>query len=412
MDFLEKHKNGVFFLTAVSAGSSVLAMLANYLYNIFMARSIPLDQYGKLSIAIAIITVLSIPSGSFSTFFTREFSKLQSAPEKIAFIANKYSKLLFFAFSILSGGIAVYFVAAGSPEAAMVVLALPAVYAALPLFSMMQAREDIIALSGLNLLGNLIKLAVGIGLVGMGFGLFGASAAIAIPSLLVLFAALFLLRGSLAVTKEPHDVSLRKPVLLMIAIMLLQGLFLYADLFAIQFFFGNEKTGVYNVAETTAKITFFLSGAVIITFFPKAAKLDFSKALEAAKLFFGSAAFLVPSTAVFLIFPSQLIRFFYGEKFAPAVEPFWLLALGFFVFSLFNIVQSALLSKGREKEVLAMNAIGLLVHASLLAFLVPSMGMIGAAVSVAASSAVLLALSVVSLLRFMRHEGNAHSVAS
>ena len=60
----------------------------------------------------------------------------------------------------------------------------------------------------------------------------------------------------------------------------------------------------------------------------------------------------------------------------------------------------SLLAKGKERDVLAINAAGLLLHCLLLCYFVPSSGLLGAGVAVIISSTALLAASAIALLYY------------
>ncbi len=400
----EKQKGGFLFLGIVSNACAVLSMGISYLFNILMARSLSLSDFGLLGVAIAYYTILIIPTGSLSTILTREFSKLQKAgkQQEIAFLARKYAKKALLYSGLVTLLVITAALALSKPEVAIIVFLVPIGYAAIPLNSILQSSERIVALSILGLAGAVLKLVFGLAVVALGFGLFGAAGAISTSGLLIIATTYLILKDSLSKTAR-FKLGLRKALSLTTAILVIQGLFLYADLFAVQNFLGNGQTGLYNVAETTAKITYFLTGAVILVLLPKMAKLDFTKdKRKIAMLLLGGTAFLLPPALVLIGFPREIVLFFYGDKFSQAIPAFQALAAGFLIYSIFNIVQYGLLAKGKERDVLAINAAGLGLHCFLLSYFVPLQGLTGAGIAVIISSTALLAASIVALVGYTR----------
>jgi O-antigen/teichoic acid export membrane protein len=401
--YLER-KEGFLFLSIVANAAAIAGMGLSYLYNIVMARSLSLAEFGLLGVAVAAVTIMTIPVGSLQVVLTREFARLEKSGKEaeMAFLAKNYARKAFAYSGVLTVLVVLWAVLASRPEIAIAVIAVPLTYATYCLYPVFQAREQITLLSAFGLAGNLLKLGFGLLVAYFGLGLAGAAAAFSVPGLL-LVACLLAVLGKFLSKARKHELDLRSAFGLTTAILLMQGLFLYADLFAVQNILGNEKAGLYNVAETTAKITFYLSGAVILVLLPKAAKLDFSRQKrEALALLAGAGAFLLPPALLLMAFSKPIVLFFYGEKFAQAIPAFYGLAAGFLVYSLFNVVQYALLARGREKAVLAINAAGLALHLFLLWNFVPSQGLVGAGTAVIISSACLLATGVAVLSSQLR----------
>lgn len=397
-------KGGFLFLGIIANAAAVVGMGLSYIYNIVMARSLSLGDFGLLGVAVAFVSILTVPVGSLGVILTREFAKLEKAGKEaeIAFLAKAYAKKALCYSGAPTLLVVLWAVLASKPEIAIMVITVPLTYATFCLYPIFQAREQITLLSLFNLAGGLFKLGFGLLAVFLGLGLFGAVAAFSLPGLLVVAAVLIVLQKFLSKTRK-YELDLKSAFGLTTAILVIQGLFLYADLFAVQNFLGNAQTGLYNVAETTAKITFFLSGAVILVLLPKMAKLDFSRNnREIALLLLGGSAFLLPPALVLVGFPSELVLFFYGDKFSQAIPAFQALAAGFLIYAIFNIVQYALLAKGKERDVLAINASGLVLHVLLLAYFVPLQGLVGAGTAVIMSSTALLLASVLALLYYSR----------
>jgi O-antigen/teichoic acid export membrane protein len=324
----------------------------------------------------------------------------------MAFLAKNYARKAFGYAAVPTLLVVLWAMLASKPEIAIAVIAVPLTYATYCLYPVFQAREQITLLSLFNLAAGVLKLGFGLLVVFLGLELLGAVGAFSLSGLLLVPVLLLILRKFLSKSKK-YELDLKSAFGVTTAILVIQGLFLYADLFAVQNILGNAQTGLYNVAETTAKITFYLSGAVILVLLPKAAKLDFARQKrEALLLLSGAAAFLLPPALLLMAFSREIVLFFYGDKFAAAVPAFAALAAGFLVYSLFNVVQYALLAKGREKAVLAINAAGLALHLFLLWHFVPIQGLVGAGTAVIVSSACILAAGIAVLSSQMAEKKN------
>ncbi|MBU1197108.1 oligosaccharide flippase family protein [Candidatus Micrarchaeota archaeon] len=386
------------FRSNLIATSGTLANLfLAYLFHFVMTRMLLQSQYGDLSVLIGLFAVASVPAASISAVLTRELSKLEAKRQfkKMHFVLFKYLKnvTLLSALLIIVISLAALFVY-NSRElqwaAAIISLGIPAAYFMNMASSYFQSKENIVVLMAIGVAREFFKLASAVLLVFMGFGLLGAAASFPAGYLVVVLVLAAFFRFRLKGT-TPYTISLKKSFFILMLTSFMISAFMYLALFFVKYYLGSVSAGIYNVAEVTSKVLFYLAAGIVLVVFPKSSKLSYAKDPAALKqLIWKSSAFLLPVLVAFVLFSGPLISFFYPDEYAGAAPVLTLLAIGTFFFAIFTILLNIMWSQRQERFPFLLLIAGIGLHALLLNLLVPVLHLQGAALAVVLSSFTLL----------------------
>lgn len=394
----------------IATGAVLVGMLLNYIFNFSMTRLITPDLYGQLSILVGILSILTVPMGSIQSILSREIAKLDKKKKKdeIIFLVRRYSK--FMALGGVVAGIGVFIFSylitlvglKGTLTVPLQIIAFGVVFMFVlsVIKAYYQGREKINKLSVILILEPVLKLAAGVVLVLLGFGIFGATLSLWIGSLaLAVLIIPFFIRK---IRVKEHKLKISKSFILVTAASTLMMLFLYLDLFFVTYNIGVEAAGFYNVASITSKILFYGIGGVILVILPTSSKLNLKTDRKKFRgLILKSMAFLVPVIIIFLLFPQQIITIFYTEAYASSVMPFLILSIGMLMFSVFKVLSSIMWSQHMEKQPLIIMAVAVVMDMILLKLLVPTQGMIGAAWATSIVSVFCMVASIVVLRKLL-----------
>jgi stage V sporulation protein B len=375
-----------------------------------MTRLLTPDLYGELALVIGILSILLVPIGSIQTLLTREIAKLDKTNEerKIIGIIKRYSKIGIFAG--LAIGIILFFSSYfisrifDDPQLILPIqiisVGIPVAFLLTILGSYYRGKEKIGILSATMVVDPLIKLLFAVGLVILGFGLLGATFSLWVGSLFAMLLLTPILWKKAKTLK--FSLNLNKSFFLILSTSILMMLFLYLDLFFVKYYLGSEEAGYYNVAAMTSKVLYYAVGGIVLVFLPKCSKLNHEKDKKEIKsLLIKSILILIPFFIIFLIFPNLIITILYSAKYLPAIAPFQILTFGMLFFSIFQIFLNLMWSQNKEKFLLVLSFVTLLIDAFLLNYLVPIRGIEGAAIATTITSLFLLVPSVFAIKKFI-----------
>lgn len=387
-----------------------VGMGLSYIFHFFMTRLLTPDLYGELALVIGILSILLVPIGSIQTLLTREIAKLDKTNEerKIIGIIKRYSKIGIFAG--LAIGIILFFSSYfisrifDDPQLILPIqiisVGIPVAFLLTILGSYYRGKEKIGILSATMVVDPLIKLLFAVGLVILGFGLLGATFSLWVGSLFAMLLLTPILWKKAKTLK--FSLNLNKSFFLILSTSILMMLFLYLDLFFVKYYLGSEEAGYYNVAAMTSKVLYYAVGGIVLVFLPKCSKLNHEKDKKEIKsLLIKSILILIPFFIIFLIFPNLIITILYSAKYLPAIAPFQILTFGMLFFSIFQIFLNLMWSQNKEKFLLVLSFVTLLIDAFLLNYLVPIRGIEGAAIATTITSLFLLVPSVFAIKKFI-----------
>ncbi|MBU5690335.1 MAG: oligosaccharide flippase family protein [Candidatus Aenigmatarchaeota archaeon] len=381
----------------IATAATFIAMVVNYLFHFAMTKMLSPEVYGELSILIALYSYIMMPATVLQVFFTREMSKskkdLFKGYLKFSLLLGLFfSTILFFSSTIISSAIK-------DKEMLLPIrlisIAIPFAFILSSIRSYYQSKENAYLLSALIIADPLIKIASALLLVYYGFGLIGATIGIAIPSLILnlIFSKLYFRKGS-----SEFDLSILKPITLILLIQVMLAFIFYIDLFFVRYYLGPEQTGYYNAVSITSKVIAYSIGGISIVTYPKYAKADMKKDMKKVKnIMLKSVLFILPIFFVFILMPEFIIKMLYTERYVVAKDAFVVLCFGMLLNTIFRITMDFMISQKMEKNVLFIAIIAVIVDIVLMNVFIPSKGLIGAALATTLTSAVMLLLGLVAV---------------
>jgi O-antigen/teichoic acid export membrane protein len=173
------------------------------------------------------------------------------------------------------------------------------------------------------------------------------------------------------------------------------------DLFIVALVWGPIQVGLYAVAGLLAQLVWVLARGGAVALYPLFAVDDdpavgTRRLAEASRL--ATVVGIVGSIMLAIAAPA-LIPVVYGDDFAEAVQPLWLLLPGVALFSPAIVASAFFLGRGTPGKNVITSGIGLIVTVTLDLVLVPRYGMAGAAIASTASYATTAVATLILLQR-------------
>lgn len=172
------------------------------------------------------------------------------------------------------------------------------------------------------------------------------------------------------------------------------------DSFLVNFISGPFSVGLYTTGVSMAEMLWYIPNSLSSTLFPKVSSLDKNTATRITTQSCRQALLVsLPLAVVFGWAGVYLIPFFFGADFAPAVKPFLWLLPGILSMAVSKILSANLSGRGKPQYATYTSGITVIVTVILDLALIPSMGIVGAAI---ASSIAYTSTAVLSVIWFNR----------
>ena len=170
----------------------------------------------------------------------------------------------------------------------------------------------------------------------------------------------------------------------------LQLMYSYSDIIILGFFHSNEDVGVYRAVGQLGTLVVFGLSAINQILQPNFAKLYASKDIDKLQKIVTYSSFAIFIFAsipalVFFFFGEFILKFIFGDEFVIGFIPLVILTLGQLANAAFGSVGALLNMTGHEKDAMRGMMYSLGINIFLAFILIPQFGMLGAAISTAAS---------------------------
>ena len=355
------------------AGSFVLfvgSMFANfgsYLYHLLMGRMLGPVNYGVLTALISLLYIISIPALTLATTIVKfaSVAKAKKNYAKVYFLFYDFSRkllvvsvIIFILFAFGSQVIAEFL---QIPSRALIILTSSLfLISLLPTVNngILQAFLNFPFLAANSIFGVILKLALAVGLVKLGFSVGGAMMAILISSLIIYLVSFFPLRflwqykqslllrnkGKVAKIDWSKITSYAAPVFL--AVLGLTSLYT-TDIILVKHFFPAFQAGLYAALAVMGKIIFFASNAVPMVMFPLVSERYENGGRY--RPFLSQSLILVSGlsagiTGFYFLFPKLMVNILYGPSFLTASPYLGMFGIFISLYSLSSVLTSFFLS--------------------------------------------------------------------
>lgn len=160
----------------------------------------------------------------------------------------------------------------------------------------------------------------------------------------------------------------------------------YADTLILGVFWPSTQVGYYSAAMTLARILLFGTMALAFIFLPVAASLFRDGDEEAIRRTYVTSTrwVLVVTVPFFLLFafaPQTSMEFVWGHRYLPGANALQILVVTSFLSSMVGPVQSCLAGLGKAKVLVWTALVSATVNIALSLLLIPTFGVIGAAIA-------------------------------
>lgn|GEM_PF-1931634 len=396
--------------------STVIVAVLNYVLNIILGWTLPIEDYGRVGVSQTLIFIcVWFLAAGFPWVVARAIAQVRDAGPldgeegaaawrtyKTAWLAN--TVLTFLVVGIL---LAAYMLGwlplneAYAPLIAMVALTVIALGSGAVPNAGLQGLFRFARISVVRITEALTNIMVSVTLVLLGFGAPGALAGFAISAGLVAGLNTWFMRDKRFWLAKGWGGLGSVGDALPITLAVFGGVLLTnIDLLAIKFLTGQPNSdalsGTYQVAAVLARGPFYVGTALVSTFYPRIAQ-DKSESGSIAvgsgrELLHWLAVIVLPMNVIMIAGAPALVRFFFPEHYAPAAGSLAVLGLGsaFLIFA--GAFSSILQAMHRTKGPAIIMSLAVAVQVTGLLWLVPAMGIRGAALASTLASGLACAL--------------------
>lgn len=180
---------------------------------------------------------------------------------------------------------------------------------------------------------------------------------------------------------------------------LLMFMVMRSNIFFINYFLGEKDSGVFSVVLQVTDLVYLIPTTLGLILFPKVSMNENDNGELTAKVFRFSVLAIGMVLVVLSIFAESGIRILFGEQFAGAVTPLYVLAPGLLALSLVTILNNDLAGRGLPPVVILAPAVGLAVNIATTLLFMKTLGIVAAALALSASYVCML---VILYLYFVR----------
>lgn len=342
----ELFKSGsVIFFTGSIAG------LFNYIYQIYMGRTLGPEDYGTFGALFAIFYIFGVISSTLGTSTTRFVSKFIGEGKQIGFFIKKSIRHVAL-FGIIAS---IIFLALGDNvmeifkitdhKPILILVSILFLTCIETIFGgTLRGVKRFKALGLINMSNTFCKMIFGILLVAIGFGVSGALMGVALGAIVGLVISLIFVKPYIR-PNNPHDPEFRSRDFYFYSFPVLVAMIGYSvpsnlDVILAKYFFGGVEAGLYASVSVLGKIIFFLPGAVGTVIFPMITERhvkgeDGLDILKKGIIYTGvlSGSLL----AGYILFPDIIIKMF-GNRYVDAVNLVVPYGIAMFFFSLIGIM--------------------------------------------------------------------------
>lgn len=336
----------------------------NYLYHLLMGRMLGPVDYGTLTSLISLVYLVSIISTTLSTVVVKQVTSYKSKKDwgRIFSLFLKLTKsflllglLVLLGFVLMQSQIARFLNLTDSRPIVLIGVWL--------IFSLVGFINEAILRSFLRfnflsfnaVFGILVKLALAVGLVHLGFSVFGALIAIIAGTLLPYLISFWPLKFIWQYPKKAKAINWRGfwgysfPVLL--ATLGLTSLY-STDIILAKHLFSAYEAGLYSALAVLGKIVFFASSTVPLVMFPLVSEnyekgKNYRHFLNQSLRLVAGISLLI--TVVYFLFPRLMVKTLYGADYLPAASYLGIFAVFISLYSLSFLLVNFFLSVKKLK---------------------------------------------------------------
>lgn len=348
--------------SVIMVGGNMLANAINYIYHLVMGRVLGPTDYGVLASLYSILYLISVIPSSASVAIVKFISAAKNESETFS-VYRSLRKFIFYlavtaSFLLIISSFPIAKFLNIKSVGSVFLIGLVLLFSLITLVNQATA-QGLLKFTGSivpNITSAIVKFAVGVGLVFLGWSVFGAMIGVLLGAILAyLYSAWFI--GKFLKKSEVKQFNI-KPFLKFSLPVLVQA-FAFTSLFTsdvilVKHFLPAFDAGIYAALSTLGKIIFFAASPISATMFPIVSGRN-SRGEAYQKVFFVSLAITLLMSAgivvFYWLFPNIAIGVLYGKAYLSAKSE--LVWMGFFLllYTLSYFLVNFSLSLGRTKVV-------------------------------------------------------------
>jgi O-antigen/teichoic acid export membrane protein len=234
--------------------------------------------------------------------------------------------------------------------------------------------------------------------VSLGYGLLGTTVAWVASGVLTVGLALLLLYRRLDVIRfEPFEgqykplIGFSLPLLLSAS---MWNLIQQMDNLLIGFHLTTDAVGTYDAAYSLSKLIITALGAFSFLFMPIFSELHAGGEIAEMDRLYKTATkwvsgLTLPVYLLLMLYPEVVLATLFGPKYGSGAQSLRIIVTGFFIHAVSGLAGNALVSLGRTRVIMVVNAAVAVVNIGLNYTLIPVFGIVGAAIASALSYGIL-----------------------
>src|SRR3989338_536412 len=373
------------------------AALVSYIYRIFLARSLTVEEYGLFFSVFSLVALIySFRDISFYeslTKFIPEFKvnkdekSIKESFVYVTIIGFIMSIIIFILFIIFSGFLAKNYIhdVASMPLIILVAISFILYGGELLLKQTFQGYQEMILFSTIGLFKSVFIFALTYVFLKLGLGLIGISYAYILAPVLTITIYSFIFFKKVFPNFFLIKINYNKPLLKRLfrfAIPTFLGvgfgvIITYTDIIMLTLFSGVFYVGLYNIALPTANFLAYITIGFRNVIYPLSSELWSKKHMEHL-----SQGIVFIHILIILIFFSEIIiKTLFGQEYIGANNTLKILSIGIFILSVAQINYAVLAGIGKPELNTKTSFIAALLNIVLNAILIPFFNIIGAALA-------------------------------
>ena len=351
---------------SVMAVATIMAGVLNYTFQIFMGRALQPEQYGAFGALFALFYLVNMLGRGIrfsSARFAAEFSHQKD--ELAQFYRGMFTRTAVFScgcFMLLvaASPLIAKFLSLGSVWLVIIVVAITPFSLTLTAnLGVFQGNQWFVALGSTNVLVSAIKLLLGVGLVLLGFGVYGAFSGMIIALFVVLIVTTLYLRGRMPAEVDGFDFEYRRAYRFMLPAVLAgfcMNVPANVDVILVKALFTSQEAGFYTSVSVLGKALIFLPMGISTALFPKVSQGMTTETPSQLDALFNRAILYTAAIAgfgalIYWVAPTFILELFFGSAYTAAAPFLQWYGAAILAFALAAVVLNFQLALGRMRYV-------------------------------------------------------------
>lgn len=358
------------------------ANVCNYLYQILMGRMLSVEEYGTLNALLSLLVISSVPGMTITLMVSKYIAEYNATGEQYKvghFLRRSLAYISIFTGIVTVVGLIVspliksFLMIEEISYVWFIIIAVGLAFILPVATGAVQGLKKFWGLGFLNLINPVIKLILGVLLVGLGFKVNGALGALVIGALLSVLIGFMMLKGRFKINGDKDVVLGRKEVIkYSIPVMVVTfciSVLTNIDMIMIKHYFSPQESGLYGSAVIFGRAIFYFPAAIVMAMFPlvaeaKALKEDAYSSLKKALIY--ATVLCGAGVAVLNLFPELIIKLLFGARYLPAIPYIKLISLAMLPLCLLNILVNFNLAMNNTKLTIVSLVLGSIIEGMLI----------------------------------------------